>query len=241
MTAPKTDAQRRTETQTKIPLSQYIYGSRRPRGGHGGPVPSVGTSGTDGRRRRSGRVSGGGCWRATGPLPLSVRCVFGASVGARRTVAAVGFCVFVVFKLGVFGVATDRQGGQEFCPDADPIRGWAVLYPGYYLRRVVTMSKKQTKKPATEQVVSKAEQVAQQTVADIQRYEEFVASLPVVTMRKVNNQWFATMPKAAAKLTSQVAILREYNKGYPSIKVVTLDFAGSDEDNYFFTYNSLVK
>jgi hypothetical protein len=103
------------------------------------------------------------------------------------------------------------------------------------------MTKKQTKKPAVEQVSVRAE-VAQQTAEDTKRWEAFAASLPVVTMRKVDNQWFATMPQAAAKLvTSQVAILREYNHGYPSIKVVTLAFAKSDTDNVYFTYESLIK
>lgn len=101
------------------------------------------------------------------------------------------------------------------------------------------MTKPRKQKPAVEQVADKATKVAENTTVATQQVEDFVSSLPVFTMRKQNNQWFAAIGREEGRnLTSKVGIVRLYNSGHPSVQFVTVEFASVSGDEMLFTISS---
>lgn len=93
-------------------------------------------------------------------------------------------------------------------------------------------SRKAADKPVADTAAvatDKAAVVAENTAAATKAVDEFIGNLPVFTMKKKNNEWFATIDRATAKtLTSKVGIVRLYNSGHPSVQFVTVEFAETD-------------
>lgn len=106
-----------------------------------------------------------------------------------------------------------------------------------------TATPKRSRKAAKSTVPDKAAVVAENTAAATQQVEDFIGSLPVFTMRKKNNQWFAAIGREEGRnLTSKVGIVRLYNSGHPSVQFVTVEFATVEGDEMLFTVaNNLLK
>lgn len=95
------------------------------------------------------------------------------------------------------------------------------------------------------EVTEKAAAVAENTVTATQQVTDFIAGLPVFTMKKQNNQWYAAIGREAGlNLTSKVGIVRLFNSGHPSVQFVTVEFAYSDikaGEMYFTIESNLLK
>ena len=99
-----------------------------------------------------------------------------------------------------------------------------------------TQTPKRNRKVTDKPVTDKAAVIEQNTSTATQQVEDFIGSLPVFTMKKKNNEWFASIGREAGKaLSSKVGVVRLYNSGHPSVQFVTVEFAKVDGEEMLFT------